>query len=322
MTLYERLGGKTGIQRFIDSLATNELMDPEIASYFYYVGMPGHPTATQVKECLVLQLGQATGGAEEMYPGTVSGGFKCRSMKEAHAHLHIPQGVFEKFLMICATTAKSVGISDPDILAVGGVLVGTETDIVDPAAGNNGFFDAGPRTDATAVGRTDASVSDGATSGTGAFDAGPRTGATLYARLGRNAGIQAFVDTLAANELMDPEIASYFYYVGMPGHPTAAQIKECLVLQLGQATGGPERYPGNVSGNYRCRAMGPAHAQLRIPRGVFDKFVSIAAMTAKAAGVANNDVTTLGNFLNGTRAQIVNPNAGQSGFFDAGVRDR
>ena len=89
------------------------------------------------------------------------------------------------------------------------------------------------------------------------------------------------------------------------GHPSAAQIKECLVLQIGNATGGPEKYPATVSGGFVCRDMKAAHAGLKISSTVFDKFVMIAAQTAKTAGVADADIKTIGGFLTGEKANVV-----------------
>jgi truncated hemoglobin YjbI len=267
-TLYARLGGNAGLKSFMDTLVGEELKDPEIAAFFANAGKPGHPSAGQIKECLVLQLGEASGGPEK-YPGTVSGGFTCRSMKDAHAALNIPASTFDKFVMIAGATAKTAKIADADIATIASVLNSTKPDI---ATGGDG----------------------GAT--------------TLYTRLGGNAGLKSFMDTLVGEELKDPEIAAFFANAGMPGHPSAAQIKECLVLQLGNASGGPETYPGVVSGGFQCRSMKAAHAALHIPASTFDKFVMIAGATAKTAGVPDPDITTIAAVLNSTKTDIVDTN--------------
>lgn len=136
-------------------------------------------------------------------------------------------------------------------------------------------------------------------------DAG--TGA-LYTRLGGHAGIRNAVNAVVAEELKDPEIASFFANVGTPGHPTADQIEECFTNLLGKISGGPESYPTTANG-FMCRDMRTAHAALHIPGSTFDKFVVIAAGVLKGAGVADADIATIGGALNGTKTDIVDPSA-------------
>jgi len=148
--------------------------------------------------------------------------------------------------------------------------------------------DAASRPDA-AVGQPDAAVAS-----------------TLYERLGGNAGIVGAIDAIVAAEVMDPEIAAFFAPATMAGHtPSVVQIKECLVLQVGNAAGGPEQYPAMVSGGFTCRTMRAAHLGLGVSSAVFDKFVMIAANTLTTAGVAPADVATLGGVLNSTKPDIV-----------------
>jgi hemoglobin len=147
-TLYERLGGNSGIAGAVDAIVAAEVQDPDIASFFAPNGQSGHmPTVAQIKACLVLQLGNAAGGPE-VYPGTVAGGFTCRSMKAAHASLHIGNGTFDKFISIAAMTLMTAGVSAADIGTIGGVLTSLKPDIVDPSAPDGGPFmggsDAGP----------------------------------------------------------------------------------------------------------------------------------------------------------------------------------
>ena len=107
---------------FVDAIVTETLKDPEIASYFFYQsGAPanGHPTADQIKSCLVFQIASATGGAET-YPPAASetGGFTCRTMVDAHANLHIPNSVFFKFVTTAATVLLGLGVSNDDASTV------------------------------------------------------------------------------------------------------------------------------------------------------------------------------------------------------------
>ena len=142
---------------------------------------------------------------------------------------------------------------------------------------------------------------------------------TLYDRLGKHDGIAKAVDAIVAEELKDPEIASYFYFqVQMPlpaGHPSADQIKECLVAQLGAAAGGPEKYPFMTSTGFECRGMTAAHAKLGIPDGVFTKFLTIAAGVLKSAGVSDDDIKTVGGVLDSTRAQVAQDKSRTDGSF-------
>jgi len=153
-------------------------------------------------------------------------------------------------------------------------------------------------------------TSGGNTSG-GTTSGGTTSGgtATLYDRLGKKEGIATAVHAIVVEELKDAEIAAFFapqMQTPVPaGRPSATQIEECLVLQLGNAAGGPETYPAAVSGGFQCRDMKTSHAGLGISSATFDKFVTIAAGVLKKAGVADADITTIGSVLNGTKADIV-----------------
>ncbi len=269
-TLYTRLGGHAGIRSAINSIVAAELKDPEIAAFFGNTGTPGHPTADQIEECFTNLLGKAAGGPEQ-YP-TTANGFTCRDMHSSHVGLHIPGSSFDKFVMIAAGVLKGAGVADADITTIGGVLNGTKTDIVDPAAGGDGGAN------------------------------------TLYSRLGGHSGIRTAINAVVAKELMDPEIAAFFGATGTQGHPTADQIEECFTNLLGKAAGGPEQYPTTANG-FTCRDMHSSHVGLHIPGSTFDKFVVIAAGVLKSAGVADADITTIGGVLNGTKTDIVDPNA-------------
>jgi len=147
----------------------------------------------------------------------------------------------------------------------------------------------------------------------------PADQSSLYDRLGKHDGIAKAVGAIVAEELKDPEIASYFFFqVQTPvpaGHPTAGQIEECLVAQLGNAAGGPETYPMTASGGFQCRGMTAAHAKLGIPDGVFTKFLTIAAGVLKSAGVADADIEKVGGVLEGARVQVVQDHTRQTGSF-------
>jgi truncated hemoglobin YjbI len=153
---------------------------------------------------------------------------------------------------------------------------------------------------------------DAATPGT---DAGTDGGTTLYERLGQHTGIRSALDAVVADELKDPEIASFFVLAGTPGHPTGAQITECLTSQLGAAAQGPgEAYPLTLPDGYVCRDMATIHAPFHISSVTFDKFVTIAAGTLTRLGVAAADIGTVGAVLNGTKPTIVDPASTSTSF--------
>ena len=130
-TLYDRLGGNAGIAGAVDAIVAAQVQDPEIAAFFAPNTAAGAvPNVTQIKECLVAQLGAAAGGPET-YPTTVSGGYECRDMASAHAGLGISADVFDKFVMIAADTLTSAGVAAADVETIGSVLNGTKTAIVE-----------------------------------------------------------------------------------------------------------------------------------------------------------------------------------------------
>lgn len=145
-SLYERLGKRDGIKGALDKILEAVLADPDIASYFVFVGKDGHPpSAAVIQECLIHQLGSAAGGpaSEVKYPTTVTvmdKTFACRDMKSAHAGLGIPPKTFDKFVTIAAGELKKLGVPDADITTIGSVLTGTKTDVVTDSSREEGPF--------------------------------------------------------------------------------------------------------------------------------------------------------------------------------------
>jgi len=170
-------------------------------------------------------------------------------------------------------------------------------------------------------GATSTSSSGGTSGSSGTSGSGAQS---LYDRLGKKQGIATAISAIVKAELADPEIASYFVVVGKTGRaPSAAAIEECLVNQLGSAAGGPAadvKYPTTVVGGFTCRDMRTAHTGLGIPPKTFDKFVTIAAGVLKGAGVADEDITTIGTVLNGTKTDVAQDTTREEGPFrlDAG----
>jgi hypothetical protein len=151
-------------------------------------------------------------------------------------------------------------------------------------------------------------------------DAGGGDAGTLYTRLGGHAGIRNAVNMIVAQELGDPDIASYFFnQVASPvpaGHPTVDQLEECFTDLLGSASGGTETYPMTVTddaGSFTCRDMMTIHQPLKISGGTFTKFIMIAGTELTALKVAPADVTTVATVLTGTSSAIVDPNLADAG---------
>jgi hemoglobin len=301
-TLYTRLGGHAGIRAAVNAIVGKELLDTDIASYFVYQTMTptpaGHPNVDQLEECLTDQLGNAAGGPET-YPTTVTddaGTWTCRDMKSIHAQFNISGGTFSQFVMIAANELQALGVAPADITAVGGVLTGTSSEIVNATLADAGELPFTP---------TD-----------GGADAG-----TLYQRLGGHAGIRGAVDAIVAQELNDPDIVTYFFNqtasVVPSGHPTADQLEECFTDLLAKAAGGTEAYPETVTddaGSFACRSdMGAIHQPLKISGGTFTKFVMIAGTVLQNAHVATSDIATIASVLDATQGEIVDPNLADAG---------
>ena len=82
---------------------------------------------------------------------------------------------------------------------------------------------------------------------------------SLYDRLGGEAAIKAVVDEFVANVGADTRINQYFANANLD------RLKEHLVNQIGQASGGPQVYTG--------RDMKTAHAGMGIDGPAFDALV-------------------------------------------------
>ena len=147
-TLYERLGGYSGIHSAVVDVVTNvmngELTDAQIASYFFIrtggfanpggAAAGGDPSPDAVIECFTLLVANATGGTEQ-YPSTAmfdgGGTFACRDMGTAHNGLHVTAGAFSKFIAIAAARLAADGVGSADLTTLGGALLGTQGMIVD-----------------------------------------------------------------------------------------------------------------------------------------------------------------------------------------------
>jgi hypothetical protein len=181
------------------------------------------------------------------------------------------------------------GTSDSSVPTDSGASDSSTVDSTIPPSDSGGIVDAGPQVDS----------------------AMPCTGtATLYERLGCEAGITSAVNAIFGAELANGDIASYFAYVGTPGHPNVDQIEACFVKFLSSAVGGPDAYPTTVTAggsSFMCRPMATAHADLYISGGSFDTFVSIAGsvLMSPLFNVSASDVAMIAGVLGGYKPMIV-----------------
>lgn len=88
------------------------------------------------------------------------------------------------------------------------------------------------------------------------------TGNSLYDQLGGAVGITAVIDGLAANLIADDRISGFF--TSLPT-PRLVRLKELLIEQVANASGGPVQYTG--------RDMRTAHAGLNISVDDFNALV-------------------------------------------------
>jgi hypothetical protein len=144
-TLYERLGGSSGIEAAVVAIVKAELQDPSISTYFVnQTTSPvpaGHPSADQLEACFTDLIGSLTGGPQ-VYPTTVTtdaGSFTCRSMAVIHQPFMISGGTFDQFVMIAGSTLTGLGVATADVATLAGALEATRSEIVDAPLNDAGL---------------------------------------------------------------------------------------------------------------------------------------------------------------------------------------
>lgn len=161
LSLYERLGGKTGLESFVQSVVeTKILTDADLKTFFFaQVATPipaGSPSAKQIVVCFARFVGTAL--QADTYPGapvndpanTNNPNHTCRDMVKSHRpFLNIGTANFDKFIGYVATslmplvkpTATKAGeITQAEFEALAAALNGTKGDIVNPGAPASGPF--------------------------------------------------------------------------------------------------------------------------------------------------------------------------------------
>ena len=323
LSLYDRLGGKPGLEMFVKTVVeTKILTDADLKTFFFnQVATPipaGHPSATQIVVCFARFVGTAL--QADTYPGapvsdpsnTSTPSFTCRGMVEAHkgagTMLNIGSATFDKFIGYIASslmplvkpTATNAGeITQAEFDALAAALVGQKAAVTTASAPDSGPFVP-----------------------------------TLYDRLGGQAGLETFVKTVVETKILtDADLKTFFFnQVATPipaGHPSATQIVGCFARFVGSALqadtypGLPVADPANTNTPaFTCRSMVAAHQgagnMLHIGSGTFDKFVGYIAASltplvkptaTKAGEITQAEFDALAAALNGQKTGVTTAGA-------------
>ena len=323
LSLYDRLGGKAGLEGFVKSVVeTKILADADLKTFFFnQVASPipaGHPSASQIVVCFARFVGTALGA--DSYPGaavndpanTNTPNFTCRDMVSAHkgagTMLNIGSANFDKFIghiatslmpLVKPTATKPGEITQAEFDTLAGALNGQKPVVTTTGAPSSGAFVP-----------------------------------VLYDRLGGKAGLEAFVKGVVDNHiLMDADLKTFFFnQVASPipaGHPSAKQIEACFGRFVGAALmadsypGAPVNDPANSNTpNFTCRDMVGAHksasTMLHIGSATFDKFISYVAMdltplvkptASKAGEITQAEFDALAAALNGQKDVVTTAGA-------------
>ncbi len=164
LTLYERLGGKSGLESFVKTVVeTKILTDAELKTFFFnQVATPipaNHPSATQIVVCFGRFVGAAL--MADTYPGapvndaanTNTPNFTCRDMVASHkgadTQLNIGSANFDKFIghiatslqpLVVASPSKAGEISQAEFDALAAALNGQKGDVTTAGAPSGGVF--------------------------------------------------------------------------------------------------------------------------------------------------------------------------------------
>jgi hemoglobin len=115
MTIYDQIGGATGVAAAVDDFYARLLTDPETAHYFDGVAMP-----RQIHHLRAF-LGAALGGPER-YLG--------RDIKSAHAGLGITESAFDGVVAHLASTLRHLGVAASTIGEIGARLAPLRVQVV------------------------------------------------------------------------------------------------------------------------------------------------------------------------------------------------
>lgn len=114
-SLYERLGGTAGITAVVEEFVTTTGKDPRIEQFFVNADLP------RLKKLMVEQICQNTGG-----PCHYTG----KTMKEAHATMHVKGGDFDAFIDDLAKTLAKLNVPKPETDELVAAFVSLKTEVV------------------------------------------------------------------------------------------------------------------------------------------------------------------------------------------------
>lgn len=134
----------------------------------------------------------------------------------------------------------------------------------------------------------------GATACGGKKDAAEPAPKSLYARLGEKPAIEVVIDKFLANVVADARINARFAHLDDKG---VAHLREMLVDQVCNATGGPCEYKG--------KSMLESHTGMNITEDEFGALVEDLIKALDEAGVAAADRDELIGALGGMKGDIV-----------------
>jgi truncated hemoglobin YjbI len=120
---------------------------------------------------------------------------------------------------------------------------------------------------------------------------------TIYDRLGQEEGIRAAVTDIVVDRIApDPRINAYFFNRGVD----VGIVINCLTLQLGSLTGGPQEYP-----NADCRDMKSSHEGLGISDSDFFDLAGHVVDELSERGVGPADIDAIVAALTGMYDDVV-----------------
>jgi hemoglobin len=123
-----------------------------------------------------------------------------------------------------------------------------------------------------------------------------KTTETLYTRLGGKPAITKVVDDLIAIVIEDPRIKDE-HKEHFKKEDSAAELKKKLVDQLGEATGGPEKYTG--------KNMTDAHKGMKITDADFDALADDVGKALDKNNVGPKEKKELMDMLGPMRKDVV-----------------
>ncbi len=119
-TIWERLGGETGVRKVVDDILLAAAEDPKIN--FFRGKKPDPKIIGNLRQTLVEMISENTGGPLK-YTG--------KTMAEAHKGMKITDEEFDAFVDVIVKVLKKHKVDEADIKTLGKLLESTRKDIVE-----------------------------------------------------------------------------------------------------------------------------------------------------------------------------------------------